>query len=463
MTSDERTHNTALQAGLKLLAIGDVHLGTRPSSLPDNLAEWGLQTSDLTPAAALFAAVDEAVSRDVDAVLFAGDVVESTNARFEALRPLERAIDYLSSAEIPVLMVAGNHDVEALPRLASRIEGLTIIGSDGNWESHPIQKDERLAAEILGWSFPEQQVKRSPVAELIRSPLVSKSSSLPRLGLLHADLDASDGSYAPVSRQELLNAGVDAWLLGHIHKPSLAASFERKDSTPHGYLGSLVGLDPSETGLHGPWLISVSDDGRIDAQQLMSSPLRWEALEVQLGESDEVDDTADKILDEAEALVLKTHAAGHLPKLLGLRVHLVGRTERIDSLQRYVDGGTWQDLSRDVGRTVVFVQKVFNHAELAINLAEVAKGTDPPGLLARKLLAISRRDEDGMKIILAARSELKPRAEDSNWSPLQEVREPLDPLTDDMLAATLTRAGTAALYGMLHQRPPEGRETEGAV
>ena len=68
--------------GACLLAIGDVHLGTRPGSLPEELGEWGVDPHELTPEAALEAAVDRAIEASVDAVLFAGDVVESSNARF---------------------------------------------------------------------------------------------------------------------------------------------------------------------------------------------------------------------------------------------------------------------------------------------------------------------------------------------------------------------------------------------
>ena len=61
-----------------LLAIGDIHLGTRPSSLPENLDEAGLTVRDLGPEAALQRTVDLAIQDRVDAVLLAGDVVEGT-------------------------------------------------------------------------------------------------------------------------------------------------------------------------------------------------------------------------------------------------------------------------------------------------------------------------------------------------------------------------------------------------
>ena len=78
--------------GATILAIGDVHLGTACSGLPGDLLSWEIDPEDLTPAAALKLSVDFAIAQNVDAVLFAGDVVESANARFEAILPLEQNI-----------------------------------------------------------------------------------------------------------------------------------------------------------------------------------------------------------------------------------------------------------------------------------------------------------------------------------------------------------------------------------
>ena len=75
--------------GVRLLAVGDVHLGTRPGSLPDDLSAAGINTRDLTPAAALEGAVPAAIDHRVDAVRLAGDGVEDTHARVEVLVPRE--------------------------------------------------------------------------------------------------------------------------------------------------------------------------------------------------------------------------------------------------------------------------------------------------------------------------------------------------------------------------------------
>ncbi len=437
---------------LKLLAIGDVHLGTRPSSLPEHLGSCGADPRALTPEAALLAAVDRAVAERVDAVLFAGDVVESANARFEALRPLEAAVRRLLEAGIRVLGVVGNHDVEALPRLARMIEGFELIGEGGCGQARVIEKNGRPAAEIVGWSFPERQVRSSPVAELLRNPIEATHPGIPRIGLLHGDLDASGGSYAPFTSRELAQAGLDAWLLGHIHKPSLPEGTGRGGSGPHGYLGSLVGLDPAEPGPHGPWLVRVSAAGEVATRQLAIAPLRWERFDFRVAVDEGPDDVSDRLLEESERFAREMQARGATPEVLGLRPRLVGPTRHYDALRRQVVERRWKERTRWAGETLVFIDKVVDGLDLAHDLGELALGSDPPALLARRLLVLEQPGDQRSALLETARRELRGLAGEARWSALNERRAAQDPLSDDNLAALLTRSGTAALSDLLAQR-----------
>lgn len=437
---------------LRLLAIGDVHLGTRPSRLPTDLADYGVEARDLTPEAALGTVVRHAIADRVDAVLFAGDVVESTNARFEALRPLEAAVRQLGEAGIPVLGVVGNHDVEALPRLARMIDGFRILGEGGTWEGVVLTKDERPAAEIVGWSFPHREVRTSPVADWLRDPLPPAAPGVPRLGLLHGDLDASGGNYAPFSSRELAAAGLDAWLLGHIHKPSLASGATSDGGGPRGYLGSLVGLDPGEMGPHGPWLIRVTRDGRILPRHVPMAPLRWESCDVPVGENESVDDVADRLVQVATEHTQDLQAQGLAPLVLGLRPRLVGATRHYEALRSQLESGRWRGLARPVGETVFFIDKVLDGLSLAVDLDEVARGDDPPALLARMLKELATPGEARERLLESAREALATRVTQPVWGPLETVREPEDPLTDEALIGRLSHSGTVALHGLLAQR-----------
>lgn len=450
MSSSSRSDSDELE----LLAIGDVHLGTRPGSLPEGLDEAGVDPRALTPEAALLATVERAVEEGVDAVLFAGDVVESSNARFEAMRPLETAVRRLLDAGIPVLAVAGNHDVEALPRLAKMIEGFELLGAGGQWQTRLIEKVGGPAVEILGWSFPERQVRNSPVGNLLRNPIPPARPGITRIGLLHGDLDASGGSYAPFTRRELAEAGLDAWLLGHIHKPSLSEGMGVDGTGPVGYLGSLVGLDPGEMGPHGPWLVRVNPRGEVSAQQLAIAPLRWERFDVRVEEDERPEDLADRLLAEIARVGAEIQAQGSVPKALGLRPRLVGQTRHYDDLRRFIDEGRWNGLLRSAGETLVFIDKVLDGLELAHDLAALARGDDPPALMARKLLILRRpsEDEERSALLAATRETLQGLANESRWAALEEGRDQQDPLSDSALASILVKAGTEALCELLSQR-----------
>jgi len=446
--------------GLHLLAIGDVHLGTRPARLVGSGA--GVDPTRLTPEAALSAAVDTAIDGKVDAVLFAGDVVESTNARFEALRPLEAAVRRLSEAGIAVLAVVGNHDVEALPRLASRIDGLEILGEGGRWSSRTIEAPGGAAAvEVIGWSFPARQVRASPLADLLRHPLPRAQPGAVRIGLLHGDLDASGGVYAPFTREEARRTGLDAWLLGHVHRPSLPRGSAR--TPPCGYLGSLVGLDPGEPGPHGPWLVRVSRSGGIALEHLASAPLRWEHIDLRVAEDDTAEDVGDRLLDRMDAEVRRLAGEGPAPEVLGLRVRLTGSTRHQDALCRKIDDGAWSSATRSVGGTFVFIESIRDRLAPAVDLEALASDSDPPALLARKLLVLDRPGEDRRRLLEAARAQLRNVATDSRWSPAGELRDATDPLSDDALLALLRRSGRRALAALLAQKTPATRAAKGTA
>jgi len=429
-----------------ILAIGDVHLGTACSGIADAISDCGVNPRELTPAAALRSAVDFAIDRQVAAVLFAGDVVESANARFEALPPLEESVRRLLKAGIEVIAVAGNHDVEALPRLVNLIDGFRLLGARGRWEAVTLSRAGAPEVEIIGWSFGEKHVRQSPVAQLLKEPL-PLSEAAARIGLLHCDLGVSDSIYAPVRQAQLDDAGFDAWMLGHIHKPSLGAP--GSGARPCGYLGSLVGLDPSETGPHGPWLVEVSAEGDIGLEQIPLAPVRWEPIEVSVEGIDDVEDLADWLLSEAQKFVQDLGRAGRMPAVLGLRAKLTGPSSAYEAIRRWIEGRKWESLARSVNDTVVFFNKVSDAMELALDLHEIASGNDPAALLAQRLLLLGKENDESRGLLASAREELEKITRQEVWSPVGEHRNADDPLSDDALRDALLRSGKAALNEMV--------------
>ncbi len=438
-------------ASAKILAIGDVHLGTRCSGLPDNVSEWGFNSSDFSPASALSAAVDLALKEKVDGVLFAGDVVDSTNARFEAIQSLEPNIERLLDADIDVIAVSGNHDVEALPRIANIYGGFTLLGADGRWQSHVISRGKKPLVEILGWSFSERRINYSPVARLLEEQLPSLQINIPRIGMIHADLDASGGSYAPIKQSELDQTGLDGWLLGHIHKPSLMDGLHSSVDYPSGYLGSLVGLDPSETGPHGPWLISILGNNALQIDHHPIAPLRWEHLTIDIDEITDPEDFPDQILSQAEQKFRELELSGFIPKALGLRVIVEGTSPIFEDIESYIEGRNWQHLGRTIGEGFVFINKVINRMGLYIDLDELAKGDHPAAILARRIILLEQNNDTAKDFVKEIQTDLKDLASDPRWQDLNEHRDAHDPIDDETLRLLLLEAGKSALNAMIEQ------------
>jgi DNA repair exonuclease SbcCD nuclease subunit len=426
-----------------ILFVGDVHLGRRPARVP-SLAPSGPKVEDLSPRAALAAVVREARARRVDAVVFLGDVVDGEENYLEAYGPLARAVRELVDGGIAVSAVAGNHDVRALPRLADEIEAFRLIGRGGRWESALVARAGVPFARLVGWSFPRSRVEESPLADF---PAL-EASALPTLGVLHADLDASGGAYAPVARRDLVAAGLDGWLLGHVHAPSWEALAQAR---PIGYLGSLSALDPTEQGVHGPWLLTF-ESGRAPAlEQIALAPLAWRAVELDVSQLP----AATPELEGAAVRALRQAAEREEPRLgaaraVGVRLRLIGRHARHRELAAAARRLHEQraELRPEHGGRAWFVESVTDDTHAAHDLRALARLDDLPGHLARRVLALESQDESATAateaLVREARARLRELGSTRPWSALAAV----DPGEADV-RASLAQAARAALDELL--------------
>lgn len=427
---------------MKLLAVGDLHLGRRPSRLPGELA-GGDQAARLGPAEAWRRLVDAALDERVDALVLAGDVVQGENDFFEAYHHLGQGVERLSKAGIPVLGVAGNHDVRVLPRLKREVAGFELLGAGGQWEKRELMsRDERLT--LWGWSFPSDQCFDSPLT----GRAFDRGSGV-NLGLLHADRDQSTSPYAPVSSLDLERAGLDGWLLGHIHQPD-PLSAER----PIGYLGSVTGSNPGEPGPRGPWLWTLAA-GRVEKiEQWVLAPLRWEGLKVSMEGVDEPGEIDNRLLQAVRALDDKIVRGRWQPGAVGLRVRFTGRSRLgTAAVERHSHEDRANVFTGSRG-TVYFVERVLNQTRPEIPLEELAQDLDPVGLLARRLLLLAGDSaHPGRRaMIKEARASLDPFANDSRWSGLERPEPNRPKLEDEEIADYLNRAGLQMLEMLLAQK-----------
>jgi DNA repair protein SbcD/Mre11 len=429
---------------MKLLCVGDIHLGRQPSRIPEDvLAQLGGITPG--PAAAWRRAVDYALAHDVDAVLLAGDVVEQEDDFYEAYRDLQQGVQRLAGAGIAVLGVAGNHDVAVLPRLADSVDGFRLLGRDGRWEAVTIGNTQGVQVRILGWSFPEPVVRTSPLAGGLPDG-VTDDGALPTLGLLHCDRDQSGSHHAPVRSSELDAAAVDAWLLGHIHKPDPLVA-----PRPNGYLGSLTGLDPGEAGARGPWLLEVAADGSLAIDQVVLAPLRWETLVIDCTAFDDPADVHQAVIEAVRGLHDRLDTAQR-PEAVGCRLRFTGRTGHRAALERILTNDDPRATPIPQDGIIYFIHDWRLETLPAIDLETLAQGSDPVALLARRLLILRGGDKDArQRLIDDARRRMSMVASDSHYLALDT-----DPPDEKQTAVILEAAALQALDALLAQQETTG-------
>lgn len=367
---------------VRILAAADLHLGRLPSGLPDDVSRR------MGPAHALERLVQTAVTRDVDAVLLAGDLVDRRNASHEAWGPLDAALHRLREAEIPALAVAGNHDAEALPLIARELGGghLTLLGRGGRWERWTLRDDAGAPRlHVDGWSFPAEHHATDPTEGW--SPDAGEGA--PRLGLLHCDLGAARSPYAPVSTEGLRALGHDAWVLGHIHAPALHAAEGR---APLLYPGSLQPLDPGERGTHGAWLLEVGGAGRVEAARLPLARSRYDGVEVVLSGDDDPDAIQRRIrsaLVEHVAAVADSHPG---LEAAWMRVRLAGRCAHLARLPGLVQEMLTFDPGAARGLVTVIDAKTEIVAVPARDLGALARDPGALGEVVRLMQALAASD-----------------------------------------------------------------------
>lgn len=362
--------------GLKILATGDLHLGKRSSGVSESVQESSTKFTWKR-------IVDWSIKNRVDVLVLTGDIVDQDNRYFEAIGPLQSGFEKLNQADIAVYMVAGNHDYDVLPQIAGtgKCNNVHLLGFNGEWEVKTFSKNGEQI-QFVGWSFPNQFVTETP---LLSFDEISIDSNLFTISLLHGDVDNPESKYAPIDSNKLLNNSVDAWILGHIHKPQIF----RKSDPYICYPGSPHALNSKEQGVHGPILITAEKNDDIKVSRVPLSPVRYENIEIDITNvTDEQglrDNVTSELLNDANKKIEKLEDVSFLI----YDVLLKGQSANIKDLE------TWMrpvvdDYDHEIEtETRLSVRKIVVNAQPKLeNIEELAKQSSPAGILAGTILAV---------------------------------------------------------------------------
>ncbi len=322
------------------------------------------------PRQALVNLVDSAIKHEVDFVLIAGDIFDGDWKDYQTGLFFVKEMARLRQAEIPVVLIQGNHDAQG--RIVSDLrlpENVTRLN---------VNKPETILLDKLGVAIHGQGFKTAAVTENLASAYPQALPGLFNIGLLHTSLSGYEGhhAYAPCSLNDLLEKGYDYWALGHIHQGSVV-----HEEPWIVFPGNIQGRHAKETGEKGCMLVTVNEN-QVHLETIPLHVLQWEHLQVDVEGITDTGELIAAVIDAVEEIRKK------FSKLtLALRLTLHGQTKMHAEVQRDFD--YWMAEIRaaatDAGAGQVWVEKIRFETEFPLSKENLLQREDALGELFRGL------------------------------------------------------------------------------
>ncbi|MFO7461930.1 MAG: DNA repair exonuclease [Desulfatiglandales bacterium] len=233
-----------------------------------------------------------ALREKVAFVVIAGDLYDGDWKDYNTGLYFVSQMSRLAEADIPVYIVAGNHDAASKITKSLRLpEGVILLASDA---PQTVTLDA-VGVAVHGQSFPKPAVKKNLARDY--------PDALPghfNIGLLHTCATGREGHepYAPCSLDDFRARGYDYWALGHVHQREILL-----DRPLTVFPGNIQGRHVGETGAKGCMLVTVDDRGRAEANFSPLDVVRWFRIEVNAAGMDSGYDLVDATVGRIEELL----------------------------------------------------------------------------------------------------------------------------------------------------------------
>lgn len=321
---------------------------------------------------ALDAIVETCISSAADFLVVAGDVYNQAEKSLRAQFAFRDACARLADAGVRVFVARGNHDPAAGWSAGLAMPDNLHVFSEREVESVPVERDGEVICAVYGRSFRTAAETENLARDFRRDP-----HDRIAVGVLHANVGGRPDyePYAPCSLDDLLAAKMDYWALGHIHKPEVLSG-----QPPVAYAGCPQGLDPSETGLRGCYVVTLDEHGAT-SEFVPTAAVLWQSETVDCQDAETAADVYEAL---ARALDRARQAACGRPSVV--RVELTGRSAAHRDLQR---PGVLRDLLAEARADAldrepwIWLDRVHDRTRPAIDLEAVRSGADFAGDFVR--------------------------------------------------------------------------------
>lgn len=369
-----------MEQSVRILCSGDLHLGR----ISSRCGQDNDPTGSLAVREAWLRLVQCAIDRQVHLVLLSGDIADDGGNQYEAMGPLESGIALLAAHQIPVFLVAGNHDAQVLPRLVDFVagQGVQLLGQHGQWERVDWPPDGAPQLTLIGWSYPASGRVASLPVEALALPA---PAAVPVIVMAHTDYRSGGDDYAATTVEAMRAVPADLWLLGHVHAPELLEGAPRILNP-----GSPQAMDPGEPGCHGPWIVEIAE-GRIHKiEQIPLSSVVYASVEIDLSGLHPDDELMARLKPPLLAL---RDAHPHQDPFPRFSCRVKARGRCVDLARRYAESRLILQEQPLLDGYGIFLDTLdMSTVGPVYELATLASREDTIGLLARLLLSLETGD-----------------------------------------------------------------------
>lgn len=255
--------------------------------------------------------IEEALLREVDFMVIAGDLYDGDWKDHNTGIYFARQMGRLRNAGIPVYVLHGNHDAESVMTRRLALPDNVHVFRAGKPITF-ILRDHKVA--LHGRSFPQAAVTEN-LAAAYPDPLPGHFN----IGVLHTALEgyAEHANYAPCTLEQLHARGYQYWALGHVHEFRIFPG-----PVPVVFPGNIQGRHIREQGPRGAVLVECKEGNVESIERLEVDVLRWHALAVDVSNCATGADVLSCVREALEEVL--TNQAAQRPCVL--RVTLEGET-----------------------------------------------------------------------------------------------------------------------------------------
>ncbi|MCE9552224.1 MAG: DNA repair exonuclease [Planctomycetes bacterium] len=294
---------------VKFIHAADIHLDS-PLQRIGQYEDAPVELLRTAPRRALRNLVDLALEEQVNFVLVAGDLYDGDWDDVRTGLYMVQQMTRLREAEIPVYVIAGNHDA------ASHMTKNVPLPKNVHYLS--AKKPETRVLEQHGVAIHGQGFATRSVTQNLAVAYPNAIKGLFNIGMLHTSIEGREGhdSYCPCTLDDLRSKEYDYWGLGHVHQR------ERLLENPYvAFSGNIQGRHIRECGPKGALLVNADDKGSCQVQFRALDVVRWEQINLAADGLQSVGDLQDA-LDQK----LREIRGEYDGMPLALRVELTGQT-----------------------------------------------------------------------------------------------------------------------------------------